>query len=161
MKTQSENNLVRKINNLNHVIATLRDRKSCWPFPVFCSNRFNYKIKFQFCSKDHPVSVLLLFFHRFRVNKLYHLWLRDWLCRPIKNPQDSASNYWYFSVLCVQIYGFICLITAGAFSLFCVLVPFRSWLFRRVCFRGFLLTGFLFARCVFTDIQWVDTGNPK
>ena len=96
--------------------------------------------------------MLLLFFHRFRVNKLYHLWLRDWLCRPIKNPQDSASNYWYFSVLCVQIYGFICLITAGAFSLLCVLVPFRSWLFRRVCFRGFLLIGFLFVRCVFTDI---------
>ena len=54
-------NLVRKINNLNHLCATLLDRKSCWPFPVFCSNRFNYKIKFQVCSKITPFPCCCFF----------------------------------------------------------------------------------------------------
>ena len=87
------------------------------------------------------------------VNKPYNSWLRDRFCTPTRSPQDIASYYWYFSVLCVSIYGFTCVITAGEFSLFCMLVPFRSWPFRRVCFRGYLLIGFLFVRCIFTDIR--------
>ena len=116
---------------------------------------FIYKIKFQFCQKITPFPCCSSFsFHRMavRVNKLYHLWIREWLCRPTKSPQDSVSNYWYFSVLCVQIM---------ASSVWSPRVRFRylvSWCFfardlsSGVFFAGNFLIGFPFLRRVFTDI---------
>ena len=124
-KPSQKINLVRKINNLNDLCATPRDRNLVDHFRFSVPIDLITKSNFGFIQKITPFPCCC-FSHRFSVNKLHHVWLRDRLCRPTKNPQSSASNYKYFSVLCIQIYGFICLITAGAFSLLCVLVPFRS-----------------------------------
>ena len=116
------------------------DRKSCWPFPVFCSNRFNYKIKFQFCSKDHPVSVLLFFFIDWQsglISSIIYGFATDYVdLQRIHKIQLQTIDFFLFCVFNLWLHLFdhrgclFVILYVGAISL----VTFSSGAFSRVPF---------------------------